>query len=1109
MASDLDKKTYFSYLPTGPGGKIRLLVHDSAPGSEDRNSTPKTFIGKVTKVPVSSAESVGVIRSMAPPLKGIGETTQLVMGTKSTVGVLSGLPLPGLSGGKDSIPFVMVSKASGDVKTGTPLPVNGNGAIPFVMVSKASTNVLSRPLPVIGKMEKVEDPTYGFLPRPKRGRPRGSKARVVTPYPLVSKTPNDGKSEIPWEMRGNGENVLYAVPSKAPVDVKPGNPLPLKTDEVYPFVMTSQPPDGISGVVPSMKDVLWKGKSSTVSISKVSTVGSSQSVFVPVHVISSPSQNPVQQMQLTNSLVRHPYPQMQLVDTQVQKSPPQVQVLKSRVGNPPSQTQLQGVHVQNSSAQIKFLSTQVQKPHTQLLTTQAPMPVPRIAPASQRYIVGHSPHQILGQHVLTTAQSPLVMAPSAASSGNDVTTVVRTLVSPHVVAATSQYPGVGSKPSLPKVITGRIKPIQIITKGVVDTPLEDIPIVDLKEEESLDKYDKCTKPFQCSECGLLCADEKALEQHENNHLGEVNYICDQCGKEFSTKSSFEEHLKLHATEKKFECDVCHKKFDYRDNLIFHMRIHGGIKSFSAKCPICQKKFGNKSMRDSHLKNHTVEELRQYKQANSEIVPPPKNDVSYQCDVCSKAFPDKVSLENHKVVHIKYKRGPKLELKRKAILEGVKHSCEHCKKSFNSTQSLKSHLDVCEEKNKSNSVACAFCKKHYGVINQSKDDGSQGMKFICEPCCTFLAQKSQVSGFTPRLENRFICNKCDRCFESEAQLRDHLKSHKPVRCFLCNKNFPSFSALQEHKVSQHGQGRVKHLRGRRSLATKSNSPISGDRAGAKLKRRKKRKRIERSKSRNRIERMQYEQKLEEKRMVMMEAAENFEVPYKKARFQVDGGNISSAEEVMYSGDERKVGSFGEDEDSDDYDSDPNLGVPAEEDDDDDDDDFLESNQHTNVVDDDDNFDDEDFDDDDEDEDLGLFNKKCMKNLEVTIKQEPDDNEDNKAKVMGNFTVFNALPSKVKVNATPSLIPENEIKQEKPDDYEELDVQIKQEKEFMEEATVKEENVMIKEENTFMEEEILEESLLFPIKEEKLDESDLLVEDEYEFTPFGNPVKEERP
>ncbi|XP_066945475.1 uncharacterized protein [Macrobrachium rosenbergii] len=1232
MTSDLSKPKFFSYVEdAGHDCKVRLLLHGNPSANKQQNGPPKTYVGKIRKIPIVPVNSpVDVKSGTAPPVKGSGERPQLVMGPRSSVGVISGLPPPSaLKGSGERVQRVLGPRSSVGIISGLPPPSSMKGSgeraqlvmgprssvgilsgfpppsamkvsgeraqivmgprssvsvisgllppsalkgsgdlVPVVMPQKPPFDVQPRFFPRInGEFEKVPmktvtktsvatstspDDIQPEVPPTVKGT-NGVVPIVTKKLPVVSyKSPVHVKPGVPPPVKGGGRVIPMAV--KAPVDVKPGVPVAVRGGgETIPLVTTSKPSDVKSGVPPppykagemvpyvttsaASGDVksgtptpvtdVWIRKSS-IAVSKVSPVGSSSPIFVPVHVISSQAQKPLPQMQLVTSQVQNPHPQVQILNSQVENHPPQLQLKGTQGQKHPSQLQLLSTQVQKPYAPVQILASkaQVQNPNSQaqLLTSQAQVSVPQMVTTSQKYIMAPSSQQLLGPtQVLTTTHSQLIAAPTVVSSiGGNVTTVLRTVASPQIVTTSAQKVGSGLN-SIPKIITGRLKPVQIIMHDVIDRTPKNIPIVDLKDEEPRDSEDKVPKTFQCAECSLHFSSKKELERHEDNHLGEVNYICDQCGKEFSTKRSLEDHLKFHASEKKFECDVCHKRFDYRDNLIFHMRIHGEVKNISIKCPICQKKFGNKSMRDIHMKKHSVEERNKHKICNNETTQassPEKKETVFGCDVCDKTFPDKVALENHKVVHIKFERGPKLEVKKKpATVEATisPHECRSCLTVFNSDQSLRTHTATCG-KVLTDTIVCAFCKKHYGIFKQSKDDGSQGMKFICEPCCTFLAQKSQVSGFTPRLENRFICNKCDKCFSNEVQLREHLRSHmpgKPVRCDLCSKNFGSLRALQVHRAARHAKkgalvsqtshkiGFVANLPNSKTGETLTNSPLGVASSVRRFsgRRRKKRKRIERSKARNRKERLEYERRTKQK---MLERSTESQVPHKRPRYDFEevvdkGSSTEDADESISEAEEGKANSYEDDDEE--YDSDLALGVPYEEDDDDDDDDFLETDLNVPLS------DDDEEEEEDDDDDADFLDKEDLKNLEVTIKQEPVDNDENKTKVMENCTVFNAVPSKGKVSATALVIPDRVIKEEKPDEYEELDVQIKQEKETLEEMAIKEENVTIKEENLFAGEENDLESLQFPIKEEKVDESELVVEEEFEFTPFGGPLKEE--
>ncbi|KAK7081070.1 hypothetical protein SK128_002169 [Halocaridina rubra] len=328
--------------------------------------------------------------------------------------------------------------------------------------------------------------------------------------------------------------------------------------------------------------------------------------------------------------------------------------------------------------------------------------------------------------------------------------------------------------------------------------------------------------LMCPECHTKFDTSEECALHEKEHEKESNYICDQCGDSFGIKKTLIAHLQKHKVEKKFECDKCHKKFDYRDNLLYHMRIHRDMESH--ECGVCKEKFRSIFLLEEHKKKHMIavqdknNSQRVYllpvgKGMKGEVFATPITDKPivpvFACDVCNKKFADKPSLETHKVIHIKHPRGPKMMIRKKGLqpqqLSSQLYICPKCSSRFHNKKSRNAHMAECKVVKSGPHVRCAFCKKMYPNSSVVKNDSPDNMKFICESCCTFLAQKSQVSGFTPRLENRFICNKCDKCFSSEEELRRHIHTHVSEFYYTCYKCvepqcFLTKKALHEHIIT---------------------------------------------------------------------------------------------------------------------------------------------------------------------------------------------------------------------------------------------------------------------------------------------------------------------
>lgn len=111
------------------------------------------------------------------------------------------------------------------------------------------------------------------------------------------------------------------------------------------------------------------------------------------------------------------------------------------------------------------------------------------------------------------------------------------------------------------------------------------------------------------------------------------YFCDQCGKSFSEKGNFNVHLTRHTGQKQFECDECGRKEFTLHLLKLHVRIkHRGELPYV--CKYCGQRFDNCIKRLRHERGHKESPVHR----------------PHTCDICKKAFMDKITLRFHAVVH---------------------------------------------------------------------------------------------------------------------------------------------------------------------------------------------------------------------------------------------------------------------------------------------------------------------------------------------------------------------------------------------------------------------------------------------------------------------------
>ena len=132
--------------------------------------------------------------------------------------------------------------------------------------------------------------------------------------------------------------------------------------------------------------------------------------------------------------------------------------------------------------------------------------------------------------------------------------------------------------------------------------------------------------FQCHICGKKVLNKQNLKlhlwTHEEQNNREKNPLaalkkkhpkdrnqCDICGRLCATPSALRVHQRKYTKEKPFECPLCNKRFGQKSGLDSHHRtvhVRGDEVSRDSKCTICNRIFVSSSYLDKHMKEHMKE-----------------------------------------------------------------------------------------------------------------------------------------------------------------------------------------------------------------------------------------------------------------------------------------------------------------------------------------------------------------------------------------------------------------------------------------------------------------------------------------------------------------------
>ncbi|XP_028299457.1 zinc finger protein 62 homolog [Gouania willdenowi] len=193
----------------------------------------------------------------------------------------------------------------------------------------------------------------------------------------------------------------------------------------------------------------------------------------------------------------------------------------------------------------------------------------------------------------------------------------------------------------------------------------------------------------------------------------------------------------------------------------------GDKPF--RCDVCSKCFKLKSTLNQHLIVHTGEK-------------------PYSCDICCARFTRK----SHRNKHIEIHTGEK------------PFQCSICRKCFIHISHLNSHMEVHKEEKP---FRCDFCgksfrKKYDLKVHKLIHTGEK--PFRCDVCSKGFSHKSNLNVHrrVHTEEKRFSCKVCRKCFRYNVSLKLHMKLHtkeRPYRCDVCKKCFKLKDTLKRHML----------------------------------------------------------------------------------------------------------------------------------------------------------------------------------------------------------------------------------------------------------------------------------------------------------------------
>lgn len=275
------------------------------------------------------------------------------------------------------------------------------------------------------------------------------------------------------------------------------------------------------------------------------------------------------------------------------------------------------------------------------------------------------------------------------------------------------------------------------------------------------------------------------------------------------------------------CRECGKSFKKSYDLQQHLRCHTGEKPYG--CPLCDKRFTQKSNAKNHMVSHKVWPSRVKRATSFSTVQPEvltdrgrKIEVvasnTFKCHFCDYTVSNHLQFRSHLATHADQKRFkcPRDDKLYQHLDEFLSHLAEHDDlssvdnektKSFNAVQLSGDNSDSKE----ASATTCKRCRvtfksrkhfeTHMQMINHDVACQGCGKQFANERYLRRHFQRCSAAGAVER--KTFTCAICDKQLLSEHYLKQHMLIHTgelPFKCDVCAAKFNRIDKLHRHQCT---------------------------------------------------------------------------------------------------------------------------------------------------------------------------------------------------------------------------------------------------------------------------------------------------------------------
>lgn len=185
-----------------------------------------------------------------------------------------------------------------------------------------------------------------------------------------------------------------------------------------------------------------------------------------------------------------------------------------------------------------------------------------------------------------------------------------------------------------------------------------------KKEDVLETF---TQGNKCLICDKKCTSKGILVNHMRKHTGEKPFVCEFCPYKSNQVCNLVVHIRGVHNIKPLSCSICNKRFNKRSILIEHnQEIHhidkSNMKSLeemfasNLKDGVHDRRRDINEGKDKEVVVDAPELGKEHNVQNADERHKEENDITFNCDVCNKAFKFRILLKKHRKICIPEQRG---------------------------------------------------------------------------------------------------------------------------------------------------------------------------------------------------------------------------------------------------------------------------------------------------------------------------------------------------------------------------------------------------------------------------------------------------------------------